>query len=173
MAVEKSSRTLIVLSKSFLQSEHCDTEFDAAHHKNRVIVVVKGELPPKEQLGPTISKYIATNTYLKDDDPWFWNKLRYALPHRGRKRRRHERGASDRMQLVEKPQQPQSNGTATATGNGDDRGKHNASYIVSNPDLSASMNGGPTMFMDALSPPGSAMRQESYESRAPVEVPIA
>ena len=54
-----------------------------AHERSKVIVVLKGELPPKEKMPETLQKYIQTNTYLSWKDPWFWKKLRYALPHKG------------------------------------------------------------------------------------------
>ena len=56
---------------------------EAAHSKGRVIVVVKGELPPKEDMPLALYDYVKTNTYLSWNDPWFWQKLTYALPHRG------------------------------------------------------------------------------------------
>lgn len=30
-----------------------------------------------------IRRYITYTTYLHCEDPWFWEKLRYAMPHRG------------------------------------------------------------------------------------------
>jgi hypothetical protein len=45
-------------------------------------VVIKGELPTKEEMGDGLYEYIKANTYLSWDDPWFWKKLRYALPHK-------------------------------------------------------------------------------------------
>lgn len=44
-AVENSSRTVIVLSKNFVASNWAMQEFAAAHAKNKVIVIVYGELP--------------------------------------------------------------------------------------------------------------------------------
>lgn len=82
-AVDKSRRTIIVLSKHFVTSDWARHEFDAAHARKKVIVVVYGDLPSQEEMGSTMWDYILTNTYVKHDDPWFWQKLRYALPHRG------------------------------------------------------------------------------------------
>lgn len=57
--------------------------FDIAHSRSRVIVVVKGDLPSREDMPTDLHDYIKTNTYLTWDDPWFWQKLRYSLPHKG------------------------------------------------------------------------------------------
>lgn len=48
----------------------------------RLIVIVKGELPPKENMDQELQSYLSLNTYLKWNDPWFWDRLRYALPHK-------------------------------------------------------------------------------------------
>lgn len=48
----------------------------------RLIVIVKGELPPKEKMDEELQNYLSLNTYLKWNDPWFWDRLRYALPHK-------------------------------------------------------------------------------------------
>lgn len=101
-AVDNSQRTIIVLSKNFVTSEWFQREFEAANEKKKVIVIVYGELPSKEEMGPQMWQYIKTNTYLSHDDPQFWQKLHYALPHRGRKvSRRGSRKTTDEMKLIE------------------------------------------------------------------------
>jgi protein toll len=48
----------------------------------RLIIIVKGELPPKDKMDQELQTYLSLNTYLKYDDPFFMERLRYALPHK-------------------------------------------------------------------------------------------
>jgi protein toll len=90
-SVEQSRRTLIVLSKAYVDSMWTKLEFRAAHTQalqdktQRVILVVRDKdvIADKESMEEDLQRYISLNTYLECEDPWFWQKLRYALPHRG------------------------------------------------------------------------------------------
>ncbi|XP_063369118.1 protein toll-like [Cydia amplana] len=89
-SVLEARRTLVVASPGFLTSEWARAEFRAAHARAlregraRVIVILLGELPAPDANAQEddLRTYLRTNTYLKWDDPWFWQKLQYALPHR-------------------------------------------------------------------------------------------
>lgn len=45
---------------------------------NRVIVIVFGKVD-REALDPELKSYIDMNTYIEWGDPWFWERLHYAL----------------------------------------------------------------------------------------------
>ncbi|XP_046380795.2 toll-like receptor Tollo [Haliotis rufescens] len=84
-SVQSSKRTIVVLSDSFLDDEWCRFSFTTAHQqvlsemKNRLIVIVMHDIDER-RLDPQIKLYMKTRTYLEYKDPWFWEKLTYALP---------------------------------------------------------------------------------------------
>ena len=84
-SVESSRRTIIVLSKSYIDSMWTKLEFRAAHKQalqdrtQRVIIVVLGELPKKDDMEEDLQKYVKTKTFIDTNDERFWQKLRYAI----------------------------------------------------------------------------------------------
>ena len=84
-AVESSRRTIIILSKNFIENEWCRFQFKSAHHevlkkrRKRLIVIVLGDIPSKD-LDPDLRLYLKTNTCIHTGDKMFWEKLRFAMP---------------------------------------------------------------------------------------------
>ncbi|XP_058791509.1 protein toll-like [Phymastichus coffea] len=87
-SVEGSRRTIIVLSRHFVDSEWGKLEFQAAHKRAlrdkcaRLIVVLYGDVDPARIQDQELRHYLQMNTYIKWGDPWFYEKIRYALPHK-------------------------------------------------------------------------------------------
>lgn len=90
-SVQNSRRTILIISKEFLNSIWFQVEFHTAYYQmledqiDRLIVIVRGELPPKEQMDSELAFLLTTKTYLVWGEKWFWHKLKYALPHGGRR----------------------------------------------------------------------------------------
>ena len=86
-SVEKSRRTMVILSQNYLDSIWGRMEFHAAHHQAlkdgiaRVIIVVYGEIRLMENLDSEIKLYLKMNTYVEWGDPLFWEKIKRALSH--------------------------------------------------------------------------------------------
>ncbi|KAF7989522.1 hypothetical protein HCN44_008196 [Aphidius gifuensis] len=86
-SVINSKRTVVILSKNFLSSEWAKLEFRTAYchamknNKKKVIIVIYGDVPSADLLDDELREYLYMNTYVKWGDPWFWQKLKYALPH--------------------------------------------------------------------------------------------
>nr|WNA22120.1 Toll-like receptor 5 [Altica viridicyanea]WNA22121.1 Toll-like receptor 6 [Altica viridicyanea] len=85
-SVLNSKRTLVILSNNFLESVWGIVEFKTAHMRaleegrTRLVVVKYGDLD-ESKLDDDLKVYLNTNTYIEWGKPWFWNKLKYALPH--------------------------------------------------------------------------------------------
>lgn len=102
-SVQNSRRTVLILSQEFIKSIWFQIEFHTAYYQmledkmDRLIVIVRGELPPKEELDKDLVFLLTTKTYLVWGERWFWEKLRYALPHKSGKRNKEQIITSDVM----------------------------------------------------------------------------
>ena len=85
MAVDKSKRTICVLSPSFVASPWCSWEFitvyndDIEEHQRRLLLIVK-ERVAWESLSLAMQRYMRDFTYINAESPYFMDNLLYSLP---------------------------------------------------------------------------------------------
>ncbi|KAH8336022.1 hypothetical protein KR074_009602, partial [Drosophila pseudoananassae] len=86
-SVRDSRRIIILMTNNFLESTWGRLEFRLALHATsqdrckRLIVVLYPEVKNFDDLDSELRTYMVFNTYLKRNDPNFWNKLIYSMPH--------------------------------------------------------------------------------------------
>ena len=85
MAVDKSKRTICVLSPSFVASPWCSWEFitvfndDIEEHQRRLLLIVK-EKVAWESMSLAMQRYMRDFTYIDAESPYFMDNLLYSLP---------------------------------------------------------------------------------------------
>ncbi|XP_043640972.1 protein toll-like [Drosophila teissieri] len=86
-SVQGSRRIIILMTKNFLQSTWGRLEFRLALHATskdrckRLIVVLYPDVENFDELDSELRAYMVLNTYLDRNNPNFWSKLIYSMPH--------------------------------------------------------------------------------------------
>ena len=85
-SVEQSRRTIVFITKNFLNSNWCRHEFRVAQiealnqRQSRVIVITYGNIEASDEIDEELKSYLRMHLYIKYEDPRFWQKLCYAMP---------------------------------------------------------------------------------------------
>ncbi|XP_039453834.1 protein toll-like [Culex pipiens pallens] len=96
-AIRSSRRTIIYITKQYLQSQWTltsfRTTFESALTRSRLIVILAEDVEKFDELRTSLR----SKTLLERDDPFLWQKLLYAMPHRSAAlMRKHRREQSER-----------------------------------------------------------------------------
>ncbi|KAH8312601.1 hypothetical protein KR044_011644 [Drosophila immigrans] len=85
-SIEESKRTIILMTEHFMKSSWGRFEFRSAikatsnlKHKRLIVILYSGV--DTDNLDSELKSYLKYNTYLSRDDPNFWRKLMFAMPH--------------------------------------------------------------------------------------------
>jgi len=85
-AMAASRRSILVLSKFFIEAEWSSIEYRSAFHRairstkaNKLIVLVMEDIS-EEKIDTDLRLYLKTSLVIYRKDKFFWQKLRYALP---------------------------------------------------------------------------------------------
>ncbi|XP_067216686.1 protein toll-like isoform X1 [Linepithema humile] len=85
-SVQNSRRTIVILSPNFLNSwgkmefrvSHCQA---LSESRAKAILIFYDDIGLINDLDAELKAIITMSTCIQWGDPWFWDKLRYALPH--------------------------------------------------------------------------------------------
>lgn len=83
-AVESSRRTIVIVTRNFVNGEWCRFEFKSAlsevlKERHGIIAILAGGIRPRD-LDSELKSYLKCSTVLEWGDRSFWQKLAYAMP---------------------------------------------------------------------------------------------
>ncbi|XP_034477177.1 protein toll-like [Drosophila innubila] len=86
-SIECSKRVIILMTNNFVNSSWGMFEFRSAikatsMDPNKRLLVILYPNVNLDNLEPELKRYMTYNTYLRRDDPQFWRKLMYSMPHK-------------------------------------------------------------------------------------------